>query len=124
MKELIIKKCMKCGATIKVIEDCTCDDCGIKCCTDTMKTLVANEADASFEKHVPNFEKKDGKLIVNVNHVMEDEHFIKWICLVTDEKEEYRYFKPGESATCEFNDIDKATIYSYCNKHGLWKKEI
>ena len=29
-KELIIKKCQKCGAMVKVIEDCHCDNCGIK----------------------------------------------------------------------------------------------
>ena len=30
MKDLIIKKCMSCGAVVKVIEDCNCP-CGIEC---------------------------------------------------------------------------------------------
>ena len=29
-KELIIRKCKNCGAMVKVLEDCTCDNCGIK----------------------------------------------------------------------------------------------
>ena len=30
--ELIIKKCKTCGAMVKVLKDCTCENCGIKCC--------------------------------------------------------------------------------------------
>ena len=37
MKELILKKCMKCNALVKVLEDCSCDDCGIICCGEPMK---------------------------------------------------------------------------------------
>lgn len=124
MKELNLKKCNKCGALVKVLEDCNCDGCGIKCCGDEMVSIKANEVDASFEKHIPNYEIKDDKLIVNVNHVMEDEHYIKWICLVTKEKEEYRYFNPGMEAKCIFELEKNGILYAYCNKHLLWKKEI
>ena len=40
MSELIIKKCMKCGATVKVLEDCDCMECGIKCCNEQMKNRI------------------------------------------------------------------------------------
>ena len=123
MKELIIKKCNKCGALVKVLEDCNCDNCGIKCCNEIMTTLVPNSTDAAFEKHVPEYEIKDNKLVVKVNHVMEEKHYIKWICLVTDNKEEYYYFNPGEEATIK-TDYEKGIIYSYCNLHGLWKTDI
>lgn len=124
MRELIIKKCPKCNALIKVIKDCTCDNCGINCCGKSMITLKANSVDAAFEKHVPTYERKNNKLIITVNHVMEEEHFIKWVCLVTDEKEEYRYFKTNDTCTCEFDDVNNGTLYSYCNKHGLWSNNI
>ena len=48
MRELIIKKCTKCNALVKVINDCTCDNCGINCCGKQMITLKANDTDASF----------------------------------------------------------------------------
>ena len=52
-RELVIKKCVSCGATVKVIEDCNCgDDCGIKCCGEKMTVLQPNSVDASFEKHI------------------------------------------------------------------------
>ena len=56
-KELVIKKCKKCGATVKVLEDCHCGGCGIVCCGEPMETLVPNSVDAAVEKHVPTYEK-------------------------------------------------------------------
>ena len=50
--ELIIKKCTSCGATIKVLDDCNCDNCGIVCCSKPMEVLVPNSVDAAVEKHV------------------------------------------------------------------------
>lgn len=125
MKDLVIKKCMKCGAIVKVLQDCKCDNCGIKCCGEEMKALVPNSVDAAVEKHVPTYEIKDGKLFVTVNHVMEDEHWIEWIAIVNEEKEITKYFKPGDEVVvhcCKYNP--GTVIYSYCNKHGLWKTEV
>ena len=123
-KELIIKTCTKCGATIKVLKDCTCDNCGITCCDKKMVTLKPNSTDAAFEKHVPTYEIKDGNLIVSVNHVMDPDHYIEWISLVTNDNEETFYLKPGDDAKVTFTEKTKGTLYAYCNKHGLWKKEI
>ncbi len=120
-KELIIKKCTKCGAIVKVINDCNCD---IVCCGEKMTTVKSNSVDASFEKHVPSYEIKGNDVIVTVNHVMEEDHYIEWIGFVSKEKEEFYYLKPGTSATVTFKDVKEGTLYSYCNKHGLWKNEI
>ena len=114
MKELIIKKCLKCGATIKVINDCHCDNCGITCCKETMKELKANESDGAIEKHKPICTKEGDYIIVKVDHVMETDHYIEWLCLVTDDKEEYIYLK--NEPTAKFK-ASTGKIYSYCNKH-------
>lgn len=122
-KELVIKKCNKCGAMVKVIEDCTCDNCGIKCCGEEMQVLIPNSVDAAIEKHVPTYEIKDGEIFVTVNHVMEEEHYIEWISIVSDNSELVKYLQPGETATFNCKYIPGSIIYAYCNKHGLWKKE-
>ena len=124
MRKLVLKKCMKCGALIKVIDDCTCDNCGIKCCDRKMIEIKSNSVDAAFEKHVPTYYVDGGKIIVKVNHVMDDDHYIEWICLVTEEKEEYKYFNSGDDVICEFDNVKEGIIYSYCNNHGLWKNSI
>ena len=110
-KELIIKKCKSCGAIVKVINDCNCPDCGIKCCGESMEKLVPNSVDAAFEKHVPVVEIEDNKVIVKVNHVMEDEHFIEWISFVTDYKECTKHFEPGETAEAEFKYVPGSKVY-------------
>ena len=63
-------------------------------------------------------------MIVSVNHVMEEEHFIEWICVVYDNTEFTTYFKSGEEPTMKCKYVPGAVIYSYCNKHGLWKKDV
>ena len=122
--KLIIKRCSSCGAMVKVLNDCTCDDCGIKCCGKEMDTLAPNSVDASFEKHVPQIEKVEDEIYVKVAHPMEKEHFIEWIAQVSDNKEECIELYPEGPAEVRFRYIKGATVYAYCNKHGLWKKDV
>lgn len=123
MKELVLKKCKNCGALVKIIKDCTCDNCGIRCCDEEMKTLKANSTDASFEKHLPTYEVNGDNLVVAVNHVMDENHYIEWIAFINENREEYIYFNSGEECKATFK-YDKGTLYSYCNKHSLWVSEV
>ena len=91
-KDFIIKKCKSCGAYVKIIKDCTCENCGIKCCGEEMAELIPNSVDAAIEKHVPTYEIEDGKLFVKVNHVMEEEHYIEWISIVSEDKEMMNHY--------------------------------
>lgn len=122
-KKFIVKKCLKCGAVVKVLDDCNCS-CGFECCGEKMEDLIPNSAEASFEKHIPTYEIKGENIEVKVNHVMEDEHYIKWISLVSNDKEITKYFNPGEEPICKFPYIKGSAIYSYCNKHDLWKTDV
>ncbi len=122
-KEFIVKKCSKCGAVIKVLEDCNCA-CEFECCGEKMQTLIPNSETAAIEKHIPNYEVIDGKIHVKVNHVMEQEHSIEWISIVFGNKEVTTYLEPGKEAVAHCKYVPGATIYAYCNKHGLWKKEV
>lgn len=123
-KELKIKKCNSCGAIVKVLEDCTCDNCGIQCCGEEMKVVVPNSVDAAVEKHVPTYEKVEDEIFVTVNHVMEKEHCIEWISLVSENKEITVTLYPEQNAEARFPYIPGSTVYAYCNKHGLWKCEV
>lgn len=121
---MILKKCNKCGALVKVLKDCTCEDCGIKCCGENMKNIVANSVDAAVEKHVPEYVVTGDKIKVQVNHVMEQDHYIEWVSFVYDGAEQTVYFKPDEKPEVTFDYVKGATIYSYCNKHLLWYKIV
>ena len=123
MRELVIRKCNKCKAMVKVLEECNCP-CGIVCCGEEMKVVKANSTDGAAEKHVPTYEIKDDEIIVEVNHVMEDDHYIEWISAVSDNEEQITYLKPGMKAKAIFKYVPNMVLYSYCNKHSLWKKEV
>lgn len=122
--ELKIKKCNSCDAIVKVIKDCNCDNCGIKCCGEEMKRIIPNSIEVAPEKHIPIYEKVEDEIFVKVNHVMEKEHFIEWIAQVKDNQETIIKLYPEQNAECRFKYIPDATIYAYCNKHGLWKIDI
>ena len=77
--EFIIKRCKSCGATVKVIEDCNCEGCGIVCCGEPMEKLVPNSVDAAVEKHVPFVTSTGSEIIIKVGeekHPMTKEHYI------------------------------------------------
>lgn len=124
MKDLVLKKCLKCNALVRVIEDCNCNECGIMCCGEKMHTVKANSVDASFEKHIPTYEVEKDNIIININHVMEDDHYIEWILVKTENKNIELLLKPNDKPTLTVPYEKGAIIYSYCNKHGLWKTEV
>ena len=123
MKDLVVKKCNNCGALIRVLKDCTCNECGIKCCSNSMKELKPNSVDAAFEKHLPQYFIDGDNLVVTVNHVMEEDHYIEWIAFVNDTGEQFIYFKLGDECKAVFK-YSKGKLYSYCNKHSLWMIEV
>lgn len=117
---MILKKCNHCMAIVKVINDSEC----ISCCGQKMVEVIPNSVDAVVEKHVPEYEVQGERVIVKVNHVMEEEHYIEWISMVSDKKECTVYLKPGDIPEAAFKYIPGSTLYAYCNKHSLWKKEV
>ena len=120
----MLKRCNKCGAVVKVLKDCNCDNCGITCCGELLENIEPNSVDASFEKHVPEYQIDGENIKVRVNHVMDEDHYIEWISYVYDKNEQIVYFVPGDEPIATFKYVKGATIYSYCNKHSLWAKEV
>ncbi len=124
MKELMMKECPHCHSLVRIWKECNCKDATFSCCGEAMKEVNANATDASFEKHVPIYEVKGNKIKVKVNHVMEENHYIEWIGIFAKNEEHIFYFHPNEVAEVEFPYIENATLYAYCNLHGLWKADI
>jgi superoxide reductase len=122
--DLIIKRCLKCGATVEVLHDCTCENCGIKCCGQEMQIDVPNTVDAAVEKHLPVVEVLENYIVVSVPHVMEEDHYIEWISLAGEKVIGKKFYKPNESPKAIFPYRKGSTVYAYCNKHGLWSTEV
>lgn len=117
-------RCELCGNMVALIKK---GGGTLVCCGQNMTKLIANSTDAAKEKHVPDVRREGGKIKVTVGstpHPMLPEHYIEWIALVTDDKVELKYLKPGEAPRAEFDEVPSGDVYAYCNLHGLWKAAL
>ncbi|MBQ7351343.1 MAG: desulfoferrodoxin [Clostridia bacterium] len=117
-------KCKHCGQIIAIVKD---TEIPVVCCGERMEEIIPSSTDASVEKHVPIYEVKDNKVIVNVGsveHPMEPAHYIEWISLQTKQGNQRKLLSPNSApsvcfAICEGDEVE--AVYAYCNLHGLWK---
>ena len=47
-----------------------------------------------------------------------------WIAMLANKKIIKKFLLPGEEACVIFPYVKGSKIYSFCNKHGLWSKEV
>lgn len=115
--------CEHCKNIVSLVRDCGVP---IYCCGEKMKEMENGVSGASKEKHVPVYEKENGKVSVSVgeiSHPMTENHFIEWICLETDKAIQFKKLKPNMPPKAEFlifEDEEIRKIYSFCNEHSLF----
>ena len=119
-------ECKICGKVMGLIHD---SGTPTICCNQEMELLKANTSDGAQEKHVPVYEidEQEGEIVVtvgSVEHPMEKEHYIMWIAQVTPKETTRVRLFPEQSAIVRMKYIKGASIYAYCNKHGLWGTQV
>ena len=105
-------KFLKCPICDNIIELIDGDVQHITCCGRKMEEMKANTTDAATEKHIPIYKK------------VEKEHYIMWIAQVSENRITRVKLYPEQATETRFPYISGATLYAYCNKHGLWKTTI
>ncbi len=119
--------CKHCGNLVQMVQN---TGVPVVCCHEPMLELVANTADAAQEKHVPVAELENGVLNVcvgSVEHPMNDEHYIQFVCVETDCGTLLTYLSPDDAPKAQFVIPPCQTplaVYEYCNLHGLWKLDL
>ena len=125
--EVKFYRCEHCGnIAVKVF------DSGVPlvCCGEQMVLLVPDTTDAALEKHVPDVHIEGNHVHVNigsVDHPMTPEHYIQFICLVTDKGYEVHPLVPETPPATDFfvaEGVQPLRVYEYCNLHGLWVTEL
>ncbi|WP_165248375.1 desulfoferrodoxin family protein [Adlercreutzia sp. ZJ141] len=120
-------KCMHCGnIAVKPF------DAGVSlvCCGEKMVELKANDTDAATEKHVPVVTVEGNAVHVQVGevtHPMTAEHYITFVCLVTEKGWQIVELSSDGEPVADFAvaEGDRALrVYEYCNLHGLWVAEV
>lgn len=126
MKETKIYACEICGKIVEVLHDGSGE---LVCCGQPMALEEAKVDDSqNAEKHAPNA-KREGKrvevVIGAVEHPSEDAHYIEWIEMTQGKRSKRVELEPGDRPRAEFCiEEGPALIRTYCNIHGLWKKEV
>ncbi len=125
-----IYKCEVCGNIVNVLHTGAGE---LVCCGQPMVLQDEKLKDEGKEKHLPVIEKlpensqeeASGAIVKigEVEHPMEDEHYIEWIEISTsDNKVKRKFLKPGDSPEAKFYTRSGVNeIRAYCNIHGLWK---
>lgn len=122
MKKIYI--CEVCGNVVELEHE---GGGKLVCCGSEMKLLEPNTKDAAVEKHVPIIYDNDERIVVvvgEVNHPMDEDHYIEWIKFENEHETMTTYLKPGDEPKAVFPYIKGSIVSAYCNKHGLWKTEV
>lgn len=117
-------KCNVCGNVVEVVHQ---GAPALVCCGQPMEKLVAHTEDGGYEKHVPVIEEiEDGIKVTigSIDHPMEENHYIKFIEVLTRCKVLRAELDPGKKAEAVFcvKPEKVQEVREYCNLHGLWKK--
>lgn len=118
--------CRHCGNLVGMIHD---SGVPMMCCGQKMEALVPNTTEAAGEKHLPVVKVDGSKITINVgevDHPMQEEHYIEWIYVQTQNGGRRKALKPGDAPniTVCIDDDKVVAVYAYCNLHGLWMTEI
>jgi len=120
-KRLEVYKCEICGNIVTVLH---AKGGRLVCCGQPMRLEKEKTEDQGMEKHVPVVEKTDKGVKVSVGsvlHPMEDNHYIEWIEVITDNGVLRKFLKPGDTPVAEFETSeDIIRVREYCSIHRLW----
>ena len=115
--------CRKCGNIVGLIHGAGVP---IMCCGSEMEHLQAVTENEGGEKHSPIVTVEGDSVKVKVGsvpHPMDTDHSINWVYLQTQRGGQRKCLVSGDKLEVEFKlcDDKPTAVYSYCNKHGLWK---
>ena len=120
-----VYKCELCGNVIEIVAE---GATALACCNQDMIKLEAKTEDQGQEKHVPLVKEAECGINVEVGevaHPMEENHYIKFIEVLTKDGVLKRELNPGDTPAARFC-VDNSAIIEvreYCTIHGLWKSK-
>jgi superoxide reductase len=119
-----IYKCEVCSNVVEIVHPGTKS---LVCCNKPMKLQTTHTEDKGMEKHVPVIEESGNFITVkigDVEHPMEETHYIEWIELIVDGSVYRKFLSPTDKPEASFTVPERhieISARAYCNIHGLWK---
>ena len=115
-----IFKCKICGNIVSLLDG---NEKLLKCCNQELEEISVSTGEGEI-KNKPVIQVEDNQAYIRVGeteHPMDEDHYIKWILIVTNEYSKLIKLNPGDKAECVVPYIEGLEVYSFCNKHSLWK---
>ncbi len=118
-----IYKCEICGNIVELVHE---GADSLVCCGKPMTEMKEQSKGEYAEKHAPvvkeNSEGVEVK-IGKITHPMQEDHYIEWIEILTENGVGRKYLNPKTNSKAEAKFPVKSELKKvrmYCNKHGLW----
>lgn len=116
MKKVHFYVCPICGNIITAVGQGSFSCCGI--------TLPNQEAELMDDNHLICVETVDHEYSVSIQHLMNKEHYISFIAYVTSSSIEIAKLYPEQDISIRFRKKGHGFLFAYCNKHGMFRKQI
>lgn len=116
MKKMKFYVCPRCGNLLTSTGDAAVSCCGAP--------LPALEPHAPDESHDLTVEKVEDEWYVSCGHPMEREHYISFAAILTSDRLELVRCYPEWNLQARFFRRGMGTLYWYCTRDGLFKKNI
>ncbi|MCC9262011.1 MAG: desulfoferrodoxin, partial [Methanobrevibacter woesei] len=115
-------KCNVCGNFVEVVENGAGE---LTCCGQAMELMEIQTEGEKAPKHAPVVEIDGNKVTVcvgEVQHPMDDDHYIQFIELTVGDEKYLKQLKPGDEPKATFivDAADDVVAKALCNLHGLW----
>lgn len=116
MRKIEFYVCPICGNIIAAVGSGSFSCCGI--------ILPKQDAEECDENHLMKIETVDNEYHVTMNHPMNKTHYVSFLAYVTSDTCEIVKLYPEQEISARFRKKGHGTFYVYCNRHGLYGKEI
>lgn len=116
MKKIQFYVCPICGNVITAVGEGHFSCCGI--------TLPKQESESIDEEHSVFIETIDDEYSITMQHSMSKEHYVSFIAYVTSGSVEIIKLYPEQDISVRFRKKGHGILYAYCNRHGLFRKNI
>lgn len=87
-------------------------------------TLLPLEGENCDDDHSINIEKIEDEYYVTIYHEMTKKHYISFIAAVSSDRMQMVKLYPEGNAEARFQIHGVKEIFCYCNRDGLFKKEV
>lgn len=116
LKKMGFYVCPICGNVLYSMGEGVFSCCGI--------SLPKLQAEPATDTHALTIQQVEYDYVVSMEHPMEKTHFLSFFAYVTSDRISFIKCYPEQNSMVRFPMMGHGTIYSYCNRHGLFQVSV